>query len=150
MCAALTDRAKNIQNRAHINEDPKDAVLREFQKEIEELKRQLAEDSDGEAEGGQGDGKGGAAHRRKRQRIGRQSFGNNAAISVVVTLSWRGCITLFTSGSSSLSPSAAAKAWAQLERERAELQSKTGLVEEERDVARQELGRREEELVKAQ
>ncbi len=34
-------RAKNIKNHARINEDPKDAMLREFQKEIEQLKRQL-------------------------------------------------------------------------------------------------------------
>ena len=36
------NRAKNIKNKAHINEDPKDAMLREFQKEIENLKAQLA------------------------------------------------------------------------------------------------------------
>lgn len=35
------NRAKNIKNKAHINEDPKDAMLREFQKEIEALKAQL-------------------------------------------------------------------------------------------------------------
>ena len=37
----LHTRAKNIKNKAHINEDPKDAMLREFQKEIENLKKQL-------------------------------------------------------------------------------------------------------------
>ena len=37
------NRAKSIKNNAHINEDPKDALLRQFQKEIEELKRQLEE-----------------------------------------------------------------------------------------------------------
>uniref|UniRef100_U5EUZ6 Kinesin-like protein n=1 Tax=Corethrella appendiculata TaxID=1370023 RepID=U5EUZ6_9DIPT len=36
-------RAKNIQNRAKINEEPKDALLRHFQEEIAELKRQLEE-----------------------------------------------------------------------------------------------------------
>ncbi|XP_005105008.1 kinesin-like protein KIF3A isoform X2 [Aplysia californica] len=44
------NRAKNIKNRAKINEDPKDALLRQFQKEIEELKKQL-EDGDYEEEG---------------------------------------------------------------------------------------------------
>ena len=38
----------------------------------------------------------------------------------------------------------------QLERERAELLKKTGLAKEERDLTRQELERKEEELVKAQ
>jgi kinesin family member 3A len=36
-------RAKNIQNHAHVNEEPKDALLRHFQEEIEDLKRQLEE-----------------------------------------------------------------------------------------------------------
>ncbi|KAG1676987.1 Kinesin-like protein KIF3A [Nymphon striatum] len=35
------NRAKNIKNRAKINEDPKDALLRQFQDEIEELRKQL-------------------------------------------------------------------------------------------------------------
>ena len=37
------NRAKNIKNRAKINEDPKDALLRQFQKELEDLRKQLAE-----------------------------------------------------------------------------------------------------------
>lgn len=37
------NRAKNIKNKARINEDPKDALLRQFQKEIEELKKKLEE-----------------------------------------------------------------------------------------------------------
>ncbi|XP_024146704.1 kinesin-like protein KIF3C [Oryzias melastigma] len=35
------NRAKNIQNQPKVNEDPKDALLREFQKEIARLKAQL-------------------------------------------------------------------------------------------------------------
>uniref|UniRef100_H2ZL59 Kinesin motor domain-containing protein n=1 Tax=Ciona savignyi TaxID=51511 RepID=H2ZL59_CIOSA len=43
------NRAKNIKNKATINEDPKDALLRQFQKEIEDLRKKLAEEgSDGE------------------------------------------------------------------------------------------------------
>ncbi|VDN12923.1 unnamed protein product [Dibothriocephalus latus] len=34
-------RAKSIKNKARVNEDPKDALLRQFQKEIEELRKQL-------------------------------------------------------------------------------------------------------------
>jgi kinesin family member 3B len=37
------DRAKRIKNKPKINEDPKDAMLREFQEEIERLRRELAE-----------------------------------------------------------------------------------------------------------
>lgn len=40
------NRAKNIKNKARINEDPKDALLRQFQKEIEELKKKLVEGND--------------------------------------------------------------------------------------------------------
>lgn len=36
------NRAKNIKNKPRINEDPKDAMLREFQEEIARLKAQLA------------------------------------------------------------------------------------------------------------
>lgn len=36
-------RAKNICNRARVNEDPKDALLRQFQLEIETLRKQLEE-----------------------------------------------------------------------------------------------------------
>ena len=34
-------RAKNIQNKPRINEDPKDALLREYQEEIMKLKEQV-------------------------------------------------------------------------------------------------------------
>merc|ERR1712000_572484 len=36
------NRAKSIKNKPKINEDPKDAMIRQFQDEIEELKRKLA------------------------------------------------------------------------------------------------------------
>lgn len=45
-------RAKNIKNRARVNEDPKDALLRQFQLEIEELRKQL---EDGSGPGNSGD-----------------------------------------------------------------------------------------------
>jgi kinesin family protein 3/17 len=37
------NRAKNIKNRPHINEDPKDALLREFQDEIMRLRALLVQ-----------------------------------------------------------------------------------------------------------
>ena len=45
-------RAKSIQNRTHINEEPKDALLRHLQEEIADLKKQLEE---GAAEGASGE-----------------------------------------------------------------------------------------------
>ena len=61
-------RAKNIQNKARINEDPKDAMLREFQREIEELKRQLEEGSGGEEGEEEEDGGGGSGRRRRKEK----------------------------------------------------------------------------------
>ncbi|KHN80046.1 Kinesin-like protein KIF3A [Toxocara canis] len=53
------NRAKNIKNVARINEDPKDALLRKFQLEIEHLKRLLANEessgSGGEETGEEGE-----------------------------------------------------------------------------------------------
>jgi ribosomal protein S30 len=40
-------RAKNIQNKPRINEDPKDALLREYQEELVKLREQLAALADG-------------------------------------------------------------------------------------------------------
>ena len=59
------NRAKNIKNKPKINEDPKDAMLREFQEEIARLKAQLGEGdgagrtwtrADGSFDGDGGDG----------------------------------------------------------------------------------------------
>merc|ERR1711879_788684 len=44
------NRAKNIKNKPKINEDPKDAMLREFQEEIARLKSML-EGKDGDVAG---------------------------------------------------------------------------------------------------
>lgn len=40
----FSNRAKNIKNHAIINEDPKDALLRQFEKEIQDLRKQLEEE----------------------------------------------------------------------------------------------------------
>ncbi|KAI8811185.1 P-loop containing nucleoside triphosphate hydrolase protein [Cladochytrium replicatum] len=44
------NRAKNIKNKPKVNEDPKDAMLREFQEEIKKLKAQLEAMENGTAE----------------------------------------------------------------------------------------------------
>ncbi|KAJ9593965.1 hypothetical protein L9F63_014606 [Diploptera punctata] len=56
------NRAKNIKNRARVNEDPKDALLRQFQHEIEQLRKQLQDagicdsgmEPDGESDSSEG------------------------------------------------------------------------------------------------
>ncbi|XP_034027992.1 kinesin-like protein KIF3B [Thalassophryne amazonica] len=59
------NRAKNIKNKPRINEDPKDAVLREFQEEIARLKAQLQKRS------------GKKKRRRQRRRAGEGSSGDD-------------------------------------------------------------------------
>lgn len=41
------DRAKSIKNDVRINEDPKDALLRQFKEEIDNLRKQLSTGMDG-------------------------------------------------------------------------------------------------------
>ena len=53
------NRAKNIKNKPHINEDPKDALLREYQEEIMRLKIALEKRKKG--------GGGGGGKQRKRK-----------------------------------------------------------------------------------
>ncbi|XP_061076070.1 kinesin-like protein KIF3B [Conger conger] len=59
-----SSRAKNIRNRPRVNEDPKDALLREFQEEIARLKEQLERRS------------GGRGGRRRRWKRDWQSLGD--------------------------------------------------------------------------
>eukprot|EP00026_Physarum_polycephalum_P004441 Phypoly_transcript_04460.p1 GENE.Phypoly_transcript_04460~~Phypoly_transcript_04460.p1 ORF type:complete len:706 (+),score=158.05 Phypoly_transcript_04460:223-2118(+) len=54
------NRAKNIKNKPKINEDPKDALLREYQEEIEKLKAQLLLRQNRGSGGGSGGGSSGA------------------------------------------------------------------------------------------
>ena len=60
------NRAKNIKNKPKINEDPKDALLREFQEEIARLKAAL---------GGKGGGGGGGKKKRKKKKMRRNEDG---------------------------------------------------------------------------
>ncbi len=53
-------RAKSIQNHAVINEDPKDALLRQYQKEIEELRKQLGDGGEGGSDGDESGGEDGS------------------------------------------------------------------------------------------
>lgn len=67
------NRAKNIKNKPKINEDPKDALLREFQDEIARLKEQLA------TRGGVGGG-GGKKRKGRSRRRGEGGVGSDGEI----------------------------------------------------------------------
>ncbi|XP_076131635.1 kinesin-like protein KIF3B [Alosa pseudoharengus] len=60
-----SNRAKNIKNKPRINEDPKDALLREFQEEIARLKAQLEKKS-------------GRRRRKRRRRRGGEAGDDGA------------------------------------------------------------------------
>lgn len=59
------NRAKNIKNKPKINEDPKDAMLREFQDEIAKLKAALGSDDGHSGGGGGGGGQAKIVYRQK-------------------------------------------------------------------------------------
>lgn len=120
------NRAKNIKNKAKINEDPKDALLREFQTEIEKLRAQLADgggisgSEDEEEEEEYVDENGEKKIRKKRK------------------------------SSRCLSPTAVAKIKEQIDIERKALLDKKNIAEDEKMKVEKELQKRESELSKAQ
>lgn len=125
------NRAKNIQNSAKINEDPKDALLRQFQEEIVELKKQLDEgsdvsgtegseetdDDDDDVETGDGENK---REKRKRHR------------------------------SNKISKEKLSEIEAKIEEEKKLLEEKKDMEEEERDALKADLERHEQHLQKTQ
>ncbi|CAM4588339.1 unnamed protein product [Lepidochelys olivacea] len=126
------NRAKNIKNKARINEDPKDALLRQFQKEIEELKKKLEEGeeisgsdisgSEDEDEEEEEDGEVGEDGEKRKKRRGKKK----------------------------VSPDKMVEMQAKIEEERKALETKLDMEEEERNKARAELEKREKDLLKAQ
>uniref|UniRef100_A0A8C5HDJ1 Kinesin-like protein n=1 Tax=Gouania willdenowi TaxID=441366 RepID=A0A8C5HDJ1_GOUWI len=131
------NRAKNIKNKARINEDPKDALLRQFQKEIEELKKKLEEGeeiSGSEGSGSEdidyGDEDGGEAAEGRKRRRGKYLHANRPLKKV--------------------SPDKMVQMQAKIEEERKALEAKLDMEEEERNKARAELEKREKDLFQAQ
>lgn len=118
------NRAKNIKNKAKINEDPKDALLREFQKEIEKLRAQLAEEGEGsgteESESEEEVVEGGVTVKRKKKHRRKSMH--------------------------ALPPEKVAELRAKIEAEREQLKQKTDMAEEERNKAADELEKREQDI----
>jgi len=120
------NRAKNIQNKAKINEDPKDALLRQFQEEIEKLRAQLQDGgggsgSDDEEEEEEYVDENGEKKTRKRSKVSR-------------------C----------MSPTEVARIQGQIEAERKALTEKKNLAEDDKKKVERELEKREKEVRKAQ
>ncbi|XP_017602276.1 PREDICTED: kinesin-like protein KIF3A isoform X2 [Corvus brachyrhynchos] len=147
------NRAKNIKNKARINEDPKDAMLRQFQKEIEELKKKLeegeeisgSETSDSEEEDEDGEI---GEEKRKKRRGSSSSSSSDSTCSVIE----KPLDKSFTNqaGKKKVSPDKMVEMQAKIEEERKALETKLDMEEEERNKARAELEKREKDLLKAQ
>ncbi|XP_041930232.1 kinesin-like protein KIF3A isoform X2 [Alosa sapidissima] len=150
------NRAKNIKNKARINEDPKDALLRQFQKEIEELKKKLEEgeeisgsEGSGSEEMDEGEdeaGEGGERRRKRRDSDG-SSSGNSSdsACSLAPPIDDKP-----PTRKKKVSPDKMVEMQAKIEEERRALEAKLDMEEEERNKARAELEKREKDLQKAQ
>ncbi|XP_002167125.3 kinesin-like protein KIF3A [Hydra vulgaris] len=124
------NRAKNIKNNAKINEDPKDALLREFQTEIEKLRAQLAEGGyGGELSGSEEDDE---EDEEYVDENGEKKIRKKKIVSK--------CI----------SPREVERLKAQIESERKALLEKKNLAEDEKLKIENELLKRENELSKAQ
>ncbi|CDQ90399.1 unnamed protein product, partial [Oncorhynchus mykiss] len=87
------NRAKNIKNKARINEDPKDALLRQFQKEIEELRKKLQEgeeisgsEGSGSEEMDEGDDEGREGRMKRRGKGPPFSLSLNRSVLIVLWL----------------------------------------------------------------
>ncbi|XP_064636553.1 kinesin-like protein KIF3A isoform X2 [Lineus longissimus] len=125
------NRAKNIKNKAKINEDPKDALLRQFQKEIEELKRQLDEGGEG-IEGSGSD----------------ETDTDEEEVIINGVKQKRGRRKKKTGAK--LSKEKMSEIQAKIEADRKMLETKKDMEEEERDRVKMDLETKEQELRKAQ
>ncbi|XP_071846585.1 kinesin-II 85 kDa subunit-like [Apostichopus japonicus] len=125
------NRAKNIKNKAKINEDPKDALLRQFQNEIDELKKQLADG--GEISGSDEDS--GSEESEEEEVIG-----EDGQITIVRRKK---------KGHKGLSTEKMEEMQRKIDEERKALEEKKDMESEEKNKVQVELERRESELHRA-
>ncbi|XP_008012570.1 kinesin-like protein KIF3A isoform X5 [Chlorocebus sabaeus] len=150
------NRAKNIKNKARINEDPKDALLRQFQKEIEELKKKLEEgeeisgsDISGSEEDDEEEGEVGEDGEKRKKRRGSSSSSSSDSTCSVIEKPLDKFLPN-QAGKKKVSPDKMIEMQAKIDEERKALETKLDMEEEERNKARAELEKREKDLLKAQ
>nr|XP_012299721.1 kinesin-like protein KIF3A isoform X1 [Aotus nancymaae] len=150
------NRAKNIKNKARINEDPKDALLRQFQKEIEELKKKLEEgeeisgsDISGSEEDDDDEGEVGEDGEKRKKRRGSSSSSSSDSTCSVIEKPLDKFLPN-QAGKKKVSPDKMIEMQAKIDEERKALETKLDMEEEERNKARAELEKREKDLLKAQ
>lgn len=119
------NRAKSICNQARVNEDPKDALLKKLQVEINKLKEQLEKDAEEES-----------SEEESEEALTPQDRPSPKKTKKLKK-------KRYTDGE-------LAEMRKQLDDERHQLSERKDLEEEERDQARRELEKQEQELRKAQ
>mmetsp|Transcript_34158 Transcript_34158/g.102996 ORF Transcript_34158/g.102996 Transcript_34158/m.102996 type:complete len:702 (+) Transcript_34158:250-2355(+) len=126
------DRAKRIKNTPKINEDPKDAMLREMQEKIEKLRKQLEEEGSDFETGSSGtEDEGGGAVGWDGQKVKKKKRKKQG-------------------DPRRLSPTKLKAIQDQIAREKAELKTETKKTQAERDAAAQALALREDAFRAAQ
>eukprot|EP00746_Dinoflagellata_sp_MGD_P125618 gnl/MRDRNA2_/MRDRNA2_60421_c1_seq1.p1 gnl/MRDRNA2_/MRDRNA2_60421_c1~~gnl/MRDRNA2_/MRDRNA2_60421_c1_seq1.p1 ORF type:complete len:788 (+),score=239.08 gnl/MRDRNA2_/MRDRNA2_60421_c1_seq1:88-2451(+) len=139
-------RAKSIKNKPKINEDPKDAMIREFQEEIARLKSKLSE------QGGGGGGGGGPRVGAARQVQGEaEVIIEKEVVEVVKEVVQTVEIEKVVEGMTEADLQAMhldaeqkrAEIAAQAEEERRQLEEQTNIAEEERQRMLQEIAERQ-------
>ncbi len=126
-------RAKNILNHAKVNEDPKDALMRQYQKEIEELRRMLDEGNEGSADS-ESDAEGQA--------------GGEDDVVLILDGEQQGKKKRY--GAAGLSKQEIEAMKEQIEAERKRLKDEKNLAEEERNKVEEELKKHEMALSEAE
>ncbi|EGD73006.1 Kif3b protein, partial [Salpingoeca rosetta] len=130
------DRAKRIKNKPKINEDPKDALLREFLKQIEELKQQLGNEPQGSGDEEEED----SSEEEEEEVVG-----------------WDGTVVKKKKpkrrkgrkkSQAPLSPSKVEEIQAEINKEREALLQQTNMAAEEKEKAEEALKKREDELTR--
>uniref|UniRef100_A0A8C8DI21 Kinesin-like protein n=1 Tax=Oryzias sinensis TaxID=183150 RepID=A0A8C8DI21_9TELE len=132
----FANRVKNIQNKARINEDLKDALIRHLQKEIKDLQEQLkeCEEISGPEETDESDYEAGEpGEGRLRRKVEPSEKLSNFIPNTV----------------KQVSSDKMAEMQAKIEKERKVLEAELNMTEEERNKAREELEKRENDLLKA-
>ncbi|KAL8622264.1 Kinesin-like protein kif3a [Nucella lapillus] len=119
------NRAKNIKNKAKINEDPKDALLRQFQKEIEDLRKQL--------EDGVTDDEGSDESESEEEIVDENGVTRKVKKR---------------KGKKKISKEKMAEIQAKIDADRKALESKKDMAEEEKNKVKEDLDKKESELNK--
>ncbi|XP_071951879.1 kinesin-II 85 kDa subunit-like [Antedon mediterranea] len=127
------NRAKNIKNKAKINEDPKDALLRQFQKEIDDLKKKLQDGGSASGDEGSGD--------KESESEEEEVIGPDGKTMIRKTK---------TKSKKKLSPEQMAEMQRKIDEERRALEAQKDMEEDEKNKAKELLERRENDIKKAQ